>query len=137
MRTHLTLSCVALVAVAAAVCSSSLHFAQASYDMPDDLQPGRIIDRVVCKDAPNHSYALYLPSTYSSAKKWPLIAAFDPGARGNVPVEHLKEAAERYGYIVCGSSTSRNGPLPPSAEAAKSMLVDVAARFSIDERECT
>jgi dienelactone hydrolase len=134
MRTHLTLSGVALVAIAAALCSSRLHFAQASYEIPDDLQPGRIIERVVCKNAPNQSYALYLPSTYSSTRKWPLLVAFDPGARGNAPVEHFKEAAERYGYIVCGSNTSRNGPLPPSAEAAKAMLGDVAARFSIDDK---
>jgi predicted esterase len=101
---------------------------------PQDLEPGRIIERVACKNAPNQSYALYLPSTYSSARKWPLLAAFDPGARGNAPVERFKEAAERYGYIVCGSNTSRNGPLSPSAEAAKAMLGDVAARFSIDDK---
>lgn len=134
MRTQLTLSGVALVAMAAAVCSSPLQFAQASYEMPDDLQPGRIIERVVCRNAPDQTYALYLPSNYSSTRKWPLLAAFDPGARGNAPVEHFKEAAERYGYIVCGSNTSRNGPLPPSAEAAKAMLGDVAARFSIDDK---
>lgn len=99
-----------------------------------DMQPGRIIERVVCKNAPNQSYALYLPSTYSPSRKWPLLAAFDPGARGNAPVEHFKEAAERYGYIVCGSNTSRNGPLPPTAEAAKAMLGDVATRFSIDDK---
>jgi tetratricopeptide (TPR) repeat protein len=77
---------------------------------------------------------LYLPSNYSSTRSWPLLAAFDPGARGNAPVEHFKEAAERYGYIVCGSNNSRNGPLPPSGEAAKAMLEDVYARFSIDDK---
>jgi predicted esterase len=106
----------------------------ASNEIPDEPQPGRVIDRVVCKNNPDQSYALYLPSNYSPTGRWALLAAFDPVARGNVPVERFKEAAERYGYIVCGSNNSRNGPLQPSAEAAQSMLVDVAARFSIDDR---
>jgi predicted esterase len=71
---------------------------------------------------------------YSSTRKWPLLAAFDPAARGSIPVERFKDAAERYGYIVCGSNNSQNGPLTPSAEAAKAMLGDVAARFAIDDR---
>lgn len=133
MRIHLIHSCVVLTLVAAAVFTLQ-EKAGLAFFTPQDLQPGQIIERVLCKNAPNQSYALYLPSNYSATKKWPLIAAFDPGARGSVPVEHFKEAAERYGYIVCGSNTSRNGPLPPSAEAAKAMLGDVAARFSIDDK---
>ena len=108
--------------------------AKATDGIPEDLQPGRVIERVVCKNNPDQSYALYLPSNYSSARKWPLLAAFDPAARGNLPIEYFREAAERFGYIVCGSNNSRNGPLQPSAEAAQSMLIDVAARFSIDDR---
>ena len=96
-------------------------------------QPGRI-ERVVCRANAEQSYSLYLPSNYSPARRWPLIAAFDPGARGNVPVEHFKEAAERYGFIVCGSNNSRNGPMAPTGEAAKAMLGDVAARFAIDDK---
>jgi predicted esterase len=101
---------------------------------PEETPPGRVIQKVICKTTPTQSYALYLPSNYSSTRSWPLLAAFDPGARGNSPVEHFKEAAERYGYIVCGSNNSRNGPLPASADAAKAMLEDVSARFSIDAR---
>jgi len=90
----------------------------------EDPTPGRIIERVVCRNNSEQTYALYLPSNYSYSQKWPLIAAFDPGARGNLPVEHFREAAERYGFIVCGSNNSRNGPMPPTGEAAKAMLGD-------------
>jgi dienelactone hydrolase len=89
---------------------------------------------VVCKNSPDQSYALYLPSNYSSSRTWPLVAAFDPAARGNAAVETFKEAAERYGYIVCGSNNSRNGPIAPTGEAAKAMLGDVGARFAIDDK---
>jgi predicted esterase len=132
MRSVLTSSLARLlVFVLITVCSLGSHLA---HGMAEDLQPGRVIERVVCKDNPNQTYALYLPSNYSPARKWPLLAAFDPGARGNIPVERFKDAAERYGYIVCGSNNSQNGPLAPSAEAAKAMLGDVAARIAIDDR---
>lgn len=110
------------------------HLALAREATTDDVQPGRIIERVVCKNNPDQSYALYVPSNYSSTRKWALLAAFDPAARGFIPVERFKEAADRYGYIVCGSNTSRNGPLQPSADAAKAMISDVAARFAIDDK---
>lgn len=111
------------------------HVEPASWGMLEDPQAGRVYERVVCKNSPDQSYALYLPSSFSPTRAWPLVAAFDPGARGNAPVERFKEAAELYGYIVCGSNNSRNGPLAPSAEAAKAMLSDVAARFSIDQKQ--
>ena len=123
-----------VVVVLTTMCSLPSQFAQASYGMPDDVQPGRVIERVACKKDPGQSYALYLPSNYSPTRKWPLLAAFDPGARGIAPVESFKEAAERYGYIVCGSNNSRNGPMAPSAEAANAMLGDVADRFAIDDK---
>lgn len=108
--------------------------AQVSSTKSEDPAPGRIIERVISRNNSEQTYALYLPSSYSSARRWPLIAAFDPGARGNLPVEHFREAAERYGFIVCGSNNSRNGPMPPTGEAAKAMLGDVVARFSIDDK---
>ena len=120
------------LAVTCLICGGSgIYIAVAS----DEPQPGIISNKVVCKNNAEQSYALYLPSNYSTSHKWPLIAAFDPAARGNVPVEQFKNAAERYGYIVCGSNNSRNGPLQPSAEAAKAMLEDVGTRFSVDAKQ--
>ena len=109
-------------------------FARAFSEAADDTQPGRVNEQIVCKNRPDQSYALYLPSNYSPNRKWALLAALDPVARGNVPVERFKDAAEQYGYIVCGSNNSRNGPLQPAAEAAQAMLVDVTARFAIDDK---
>jgi tetratricopeptide (TPR) repeat protein len=52
-------------------------------------------------------------------------------ARGKVPVERFKEAAEKHGYIVVGSNTSRNGPWETSFQAAQAMWQDTRARFSV------
>jgi len=95
--------------------------------------PGTLIPSVVCTATPQQTYALYLPSTYSPNKRWPIIYAFDPGARGQVAVEAIRAAAEKTGYIVVASNNSRNGAEAVSREAAKAMWYDTEQRFSIDE----
>src|SRR5215216_4187853 len=76
----------------------------------ESLPKAQIIEKVICKTDASQSYALYLPSTYTAQKKWPLLLAFDPMARGPLPLERFKEAAEKHGYIVIASNNSRNGP---------------------------
>jgi predicted esterase len=98
----------------------------------DDLARGAVVDTVACTSAPAHSYALYLPSSYTPDRAWPILYCFDPAARGRVPVERFQRAAETYGYIVVGSNTSRNGI--DVREAVNAMWQDTHARFKLDER---
>src|ERR1700682_5077427 len=98
------------------------------------LAPGKIIDSVACQKNHQQTYALYLPSTYSSAHSWPILYCLDPGARGRVPVERFAEAAEKFGFIVTGSNNSRNGPLGPVQEAIQALVEDTTGRFSIDPK---
>jgi poly(3-hydroxybutyrate) depolymerase len=108
--------------------------AQTSAAPAESLPKGQIIDKVVCAKSPEQSYALYLPSTYDAARKWPILYAFDPGARGKIPVTQFKDAAEKYGWIVIGSNNSRNGSGQSSVDAWNAINNDVAERFSVDER---
>jgi dienelactone hydrolase len=96
-------------------------------------QAGVLLPHEICAAHPDQSYALYLPSTYTPNKKWPIIYAFDPAARGNMPVELMKDAAERYGYIVAGSHNSHNGSWKVEIDAAQAVSDDTRTRFSIDE----
>jgi predicted esterase len=100
---------------------------------PQDLQAGVVIATVSSATQPDQSYALYIPSHYTREKSWPIVYAFDPGARGSMPVELMKDAAERYGYIVAGSNNSQNGPVKASSEAAQAMFQDTHARLAIDD----
>jgi dienelactone hydrolase len=99
-----------------------------------ELPRGTIVDDVKCAADPSQSYALYLPSAYSADRKWSLLLAFHPGARGRAMVEKYQAAAEQYGYIIAASNTSRNGPWSVSVAAVKAMSGDVLERFSIDPR---
>ena len=99
-----------------------------------DLPRGQVIPEVQCAADASQSYALYVPSNYRRDRTWSLILAFDPGARGRVPVERFQEAAERYGYLVAGSNHSRNGSWNASVAAADAMTQDVFSRFAIDPK---
>jgi dienelactone hydrolase len=100
----------------------------------NSITKGEVIPRVACTADPSQTYALYLPASYSPERKWPILYAFDPEARGKVPVELFREAAEKYGYIVVGSNNSQNGPVQPEMDAADAMWRDTHQRFSIDTR---
>jgi dienelactone hydrolase len=98
------------------------------------LKAGTVIPKVICSTQPDQSYVLYVPSYYSPNKRWPIVYAFDPLARGDAPVESMKDAAERYGYIVAGSDNAHNGPSQPLTEAAQAVFRDTHARLAIDNR---
>lgn len=95
---------------------------------------GTIVDDVKCSGDPSQSYALYVPSSYTSERKWPVLFAFHPAARGRAMVEKYAAAAEQYGYIVAGSNNSRNGPWGPSRAAILAMPADVGRRLAIDPK---
>src|SRR5262249_61679317 len=79
---------------------------------------------VTCEADASQSYALYLPSKYTPERRWPIIYAFDPFARGKTAVEGYRAAAEKYGYIVVGSNNAKNGPTRPEMAAAQAMWND-------------
>lgn len=98
------------------------------------LPLGQVIEKVTCYADPAESYALYLPSIYTPAKKWPVVYAFDPMAQGTAPVRKYKDLAERYGYILAASNNSRNGPMYISIGAAQAVWQDTHVRFSLAAR---
>jgi predicted esterase len=105
--------------------------ADASAQLP---QPGKIMPAVQVTGRPGQSYALYVPSDYTAAGRWPIIYAFDPAARGAAPLELMKSAAERYGFVLAGSNNSRNGDAKLESEAADAMWSGTHATLAIDDR---
>jgi predicted esterase len=99
-----------------------------------ELRPGELTREVRCAANAEQSYALYLPKNYTASRKWPVVYAFDPAARGSVPLELMKDAAEKYSFILAGSNNSRNGSRKLEGEAAQAMVQDAHARLAIDNR---
>jgi dienelactone hydrolase len=97
------------------------------------LPPGKIIESVLCEGDPAESYALYLPSIYTTAMRWPIIYAFDPEADGKTPVELYKDIAEKYGFVIAGSNNSRNFSNNESSKSMSAMWRDTHSRLALDE----
>jgi dienelactone hydrolase len=100
----------------------------------EQLPRGVVMESVGVESSPGQSYALYLPSAYTPERKWPVLYAFDPAARGKLPVNLFRAAAERFGYIVVGSNDSRNGLAPAAVvQIIKALWKETHARLSIDD----
>jgi dienelactone hydrolase len=106
----------------------------ASVSQQQTLEPGKILPRVSCAAHPDQTYAMYLPSDYTPNRRWPLVLSSDPGARGSVPLELQKAAAEHLGYVLAASNNSRNGPWQSRLEATDATLADVQTRVAIDSQ---
>lgn len=110
-----------------------LSLISATKTLAQDFPTGKVIEKVTCQKDASQSYALYLPTSYTAARRWPILYAFDPGARGVLPVERLKEAAEKFGYIVVGSNNSRNGAGVKLSEIIPTLLEDTTTRLAVDD----
>jgi len=94
---------------------------------------GTLVEHVSCPTDPSQTYTLYLPSTYSPTRKWPLLLVFDPGGRAVRAAEVFREAAERFGWIVAASENSRNGPWEPTLRAINAMWPALLGNYAVDE----
>ena len=104
-----------------------------AYDQ--SLVRGKVTDSVICRNDNGQSYALYLPSYYSSDKKFPCIYFFDAHARGSLPVKTYKDLAEKYGFVLVGSNISKNGTQwQVTNDGVKVLMNDTRMRINIDPK---
>lgn len=99
----------------------------------DTFEKGKVLNPVYVKGDSSVSYALYLPSSYSTEKKYPVIYFFDPHAGGHIPIDKYKDLAEKYNYIIIGSNNSENGmKWDHIGPVIQNMMGDAKLRMSID-----
>lgn len=96
----------------------------------DAIKPGQLIQHV--NTAAGFSYALYLPSSYTTQREWPVVFVLDPGGRGASAAERFIQGAEKFGYVVAASNDSRNGPI--RMDAISAMVDDITGRVTLDKR---
>lgn len=84
---------------------------------------------------PTQSWELYLPGSFSPARKWPVLILFDPRSRGRAAGEIFRQAADELGWILASSNnTMSDGPGEPNARAINAMIPDVMKRLPVDEK---
>ncbi|MEI2738164.1 MAG: hypothetical protein V9F01_05220 [Chitinophagaceae bacterium] len=91
-----------------------------------------VSQRVECVADSSQQYALYLPSCYSSERKFPVIIFLDPAARGAFPVEKYHLVSEEYGVVMAGSYNSKNFDAASSFESFTAIYNDLKQHYSID-----
>src|SRR5258708_10010353 len=100
----------------------------------EELPTGRVIEKMACREQPANSYALYLPSSYTATRKWPVVYAMDARYRALVPMSAFRDAAERRRVIIVSSyDTASDGDSGPSVAAMRAMWSDTHLRLSIDD----
>jgi predicted esterase len=94
---------------------------------------GAFTENVVTQRDPEQTYTLYLPSGYSTAKRWPLLLVFDARQRGTAAAEIFREAAEKHGWIIISSNQTRSdGDVVPNLEALNALWPEASTRFASD-----
>jgi dienelactone hydrolase len=106
----------------------------AAMPIANPLPLGQIVDAVPCAGDPSQTYALYLPSTYSAVRRWPIFYVFDPMGRGKAPIVLYKDVAEKYGFILVASNNSRNFHKDSGGLAARALWNDTHVRWTLDPR---
>ena len=100
-----------------------------------DLSGGRVFQRLTSRADATQRYALYLPTSYTREKQWPVLFLLDPRGRALIPLQRFRAAAERLGYIVISSyNTLSDGPPEPNYLAMNAMLADVQTTLAVDAR---
>jgi predicted esterase len=95
--------------------------------------PRGLVERVVCADHPDQSYAVYAPSAAGAAKPSPVLYLLDARGRALLPIQRFREAADAFGWILVSSYNSRSDTAgDPNGPALAAMWNDSHTRLAID-----
>jgi predicted esterase len=115
--------------------SALAHMDTATHRIDATLPAGRVVQRITARSDTTQRYALYLPSSFTRERQWPVLFLLDPRGRALVPVQRFQPVAERLGYIAISSyNTLSDGPAEPNYKAMNAMLDDVQRSLPVDSR---
>ena len=97
--------------------------------------PRGLVERIVCAEQPDQSYALYVPAAYADARPAPVLYLLDARGRALLPIERFRAAAEELGWVLVSSYNSESDTSgDPNGPAATAMWNDTHARLALDRR---
>lgn len=100
---------------------------------PLEVPIGEMVEDLACFSDEAQTYTLYIPSTYTSDRRWPVLLVFDPSGRSLLAAELFQEAAEAYGWIIVSSDNTRSdGPWEPNLLAIQALWPEIHTRIPID-----
>lgn len=114
----------------------SLMFLHGSYGVKSapPINAGEHIQIVTCSDN-QHTYALYLPQSYSTTGKgFSVLFCFDAEGNGQGAVQQFMYAGVKYQWILVGSRDAKNGPWEPILQAQEAILNDVREKYHVNAK---
>ena len=115
-----------------AVCAAVPAAAQVP---PLQVPIGEMVEGIACHFDPTQTYTLFIPSTYTSGQRLPLLLVFDPRGRSLLAAELFRDAAETYGWILVSSDNTRSdGPWEPNSVAVQALWPEIHSRIPTDFR---
>ena len=97
------------------------------------VKKGVVVDSLKVSDSLSESYALYLPTSFNSTRKWPVLFVFDPEGRGKSAAQLFKNIAEEQSYLVVSSNNiSDENELVKNVETAARLMATVSRMLPID-----
>ena len=112
------------------LCASG--FATAEIE-PLQVPIGEMVEGIACHSDPTQTYTLYLPSTYTSDLRLPVLLVFDPRGRSLLAAELFRDAAESYGWIIVSSDNTRSDATwEPNLVAIQALWPEVHSRIPAD-----
>ncbi len=126
-----------LVTMIPAITLSLLIGVAATGSATEPFPLGELVDPVPTIHESGETFTLYLPTGYTPDRKWPILFVLDPRSRGRMAAELFQAGAERFGYILISSNSTRSDSLPgenPNPTAMVALLQDAMTRFAADER---
>ena len=100
---------------------------------PLQVPLGEMVEGIACASDPTQTYTLYIPTSYTRNRRYPVLLIFDPRGRSLLAAELFRDAAEAYGWIIVSSDNTRSdGPMEPNILALKALLPEVHNRLPTD-----
>jgi len=97
---------------------------------PLKVSIGEMVEGIACATDPTQTYTLYIPSSYSNDRQWPVLLVFDPRGRSLHAAELFRTAAETYGWIIVSSDNTRSdGPMEPNTIALQALWPEIHTRL--------
>lgn len=97
------------------------------------LKKGVVVDGVQINDSIPETYAVYLPTTFSMDKTWPVVFVFDPEGRGKTAAQLFRKGAEQQGYIIAASNNiNSEDPLLENLKVGTRLFNGVFNYFPVD-----
>lgn len=91
---------------------------------------------VSCDENAGNTYSLYLPSSYDTAKTFPIVYFFDPHGKGDFPVEKYKTIADELNCILAGTDNTQNGMNRNTVSANATLFMnDCRKKLKTDNRK--